>query len=302
MPFRKMIVAMDGSEFSQIAADYAFWLSNELDADLAGQHVVDPRIVDLFIAPEFGEELGFSTAADTEEKVFKAVERIGSVILELFAKEAKNHGLDADTFLDVGHIVNEIVKRADKYDLLIVGHRGRGNKETPSNLLLGSVAERIVSLSEGPVFVAVDPPDKVDQFLVAYDGSESSIGALLMAERLAIETRKKLQAITVVSDPSHKQEAEYIIEQSEPYLKNYAEKDVFQLKEGTHTQTLVDYAKESNSILVMGAYGFNKKEEAALGSTATNVIRKSSTSTLVYKHHSLKNTKSRFEKLAVKSS
>ena len=301
MPFRKMLVAVDGSEYSQIAADYAFWLSNELDAEVAGQHVVDPRIVELFIAPEFGEELGFSTATDTEEKIFRAVEKIGKVILDLFAREAKNKGLKVDTFLDVGHIVDEVVKRSERFDLLILGHRGKGHRETPSNLIIGSVAERIVTMAEGPVFIAVDPPDKVEQFLVAFDGSEASKGALLVAERMAVETRKKLQALTVVSDAKHKAEAEYIIEQSEPFLKTYPEKDVFLTKEGPHTETLVDYAKETNSVLVMGAYGFNRAEEATLGSTALNVIRKASTSTLVYKHHSLSKSKDSKKAAAAKS-
>lgn len=301
MPFRKMLVALDGSEYSQIAADYAFWLSNDLDADVTGQHVVDPRIVDLFIAPEFGEELGFSSQADTEDKVFRAVERIGKVILDLFVKEAKAKGLQVKTHLDVGHIVNEVVKRSDKHDLLVIGHRGKGHKETPSNLIIGSVAERIISLSTGPVFIAVNPPNEIEQFLVAYDGSEASIGALLAAERMAVETRKKLQAVTVVSDPKHKGEAEYTIEQSEPYLKNYAEKDVFLLKEGPHTETLVEYAKESNSVLVMGAYGFNKQEEQILGSTATNVIRSTNSSVLVYKHKASSELKEKSSRVVAKS-
>ena len=301
MPFRKMLVALDGSEYSQRAADYAFWLSNELDADVTGQHVVDPRIIDLFIAPEFGEELGFSSQADTEEKVFRAVERIGKVILDLFVKEAKSKGLEVETFLDVGHIIDEVVKRADNHDLLVIGHRGKGHRETPSNLIIGSVAERIISLVKGPVFVAVNPPEQIEQFLVAYDGSEASIGALLAAERMAIETRKKLQALTVVSDKKHRSEAEYTIEQSEPYLKNYGEKDVFLLKEGPHTETLVDYAKKSKSILVMGAYGFNKQEEQILGSTATNVIRSAATSVLVYKHNASKELKEKSERVIARS-
>ncbi|MBZ0187782.1 MAG: universal stress protein, partial [Candidatus Obscuribacterales bacterium] len=93
MPFRNILVAVDGSEYSQNAADYAFWLATELSAELVAQHVVDPRLVDLFVAPEFGEELGFSVAADTEDKVFRAIKKIGNVILELFVKEAKGRGI-----------------------------------------------------------------------------------------------------------------------------------------------------------------------------------------------------------------
>lgn len=43
MTFNKILVALDGSKNSQIAAEYAFWLASNLDAELAGQHVVEAK-------------------------------------------------------------------------------------------------------------------------------------------------------------------------------------------------------------------------------------------------------------------
>ncbi len=298
MPFRNVLLALDGSEYSQRAAEYAFWLSSELDAELSAQHVVDPRLVDLFIAPEFGEELGFGQAVDTEEKVFKAIKRIGKVVLELIEKEAEKRGVSIDSHLDVGHVVEEIVKRADEHDLTVIGHRGKGHKMSPTNLMTGSVAERVVYSTRDPVLVAVSPLDQCEQFLVAYDGSEASRGALLAAEQLAKETHKSLKALTVVAEDEKVSEAELIVEQSEPYLREFHRKDVFSIEKGAHAKTLMDHAYESNSILVMGAYGFNRLEDLVLGNTATQVVRQTRTSVLIFRPHFVSDKKGADKKMA----
>ena len=288
MPFREILVALDGSQYSQNAAEHAFWLANELDASIVGQHVVDPRLVQLFISPQFAEELGFQEAVNTEEKVFRAIKKIGAVVLDLFKKEAEKRNLKVEVHLDVGHIVEELVKRSEHADLVVVGHRGEGNKQSPSNLVLGSVAERVVSLVDCPVLVATQPLAEVDQLLVAYDGSEASVGALLAAEQLAKEAHKPLKAITVAASPDKKSEAEYIVQQGEKFLRECQDHEIFDIRVGAHSQTIIDYATETNSLLVIGAYGHNRSEEMLLGSTAVNVIRRAVTSTLVYKTHRLK--------------
>lgn len=276
-------MAVDGSEYSQNAADYAFWLATELSAELVAQHVVDPRLVDLFVAPEFGEELGFSVAADTEDKVFRAIKKIGNVILELFVKEAKGRGISVESHLDIGHIVEEVVKRSRGLDLVVMGHKGKGAKQAPSNLMTGSVAERVVLSSYAPVLVAVSPLRDVEQLLVAYDGSEAARGALLAAEQLARETSKKLRALTVIAEGESEVQAKLTIEQGEPYLREYHNSDVFQIEKGPHAQTLMDYAKNNKSLLIMGAYGFKQVDEMVLGTTAAQVVRNSQTSVLVFK-------------------
>lgn len=283
MAFKDILVALDGSEYSQLAANYGMWLASEFDCDISAQHVVDPRIVDFFISPEFGEELGFSEAVDTSEKVFRAVKKIGTVILDLYSKEAVGRGLKANTFLDVGHIVEEIAKRAEKHDLVVIGHRGKGHKKGPSHLMTGSVAERVILSTDKPVLVAIDPVEHLDQFLVAYDGSEASIGALLAAESLAKETRKHLEAVMVVSDPKHMADAKLTIEQGENYLREYHSEETFKIKEGPHAKTLLDHARATNSLLVLGAYGFNKADDTVLGSTATYIVRRARSSILVYR-------------------
>lgn len=297
MPFKKILVALDGSKYSQIAAEYGFWLSSGLDASLAGQHVLDPRMIDLFIAPEFAEALGFGRSVDTSEKVFAAMRRIGKVILELFATEAIARGIKTTTFLAEGYIVEEILKNANDFDLTILGHRGHGEKQLPSELLLGSVAEKLASACSTPVLVTAQKISEIKQILVAYDGSEPARGALLMAEALAKSTNSKLKAITVASSPKYTNDAQLIVEQGHGYLRDEWKEEVFCIKEGAIAPTILNYAHSTDSLLVVGAYGFNNPDDNVLGSTTSNIIRHTQSTVLIYKPTSKLSRRNESERL-----
>lgn len=283
MTFKNILVALDGSSSSQLAADYGFWLATNLGATVSAQHVVDPRLVELFIEPEFGEELGFGISIETSDKVFNALRKIGSVILNLFATEAAGRGLKTTTFLDEGYVAEEIVKYGDKFDLIIVGHRGKGKRAMPSRMMLGSMAERVAINAGVPVLIARQPVDKIKNILVAYDGSEPARGALLMAESLAKNTGATLKAITIVTSDQNKAEAKFLVEEGERFLREYSDKDVFSIEEGAITNTLLGYAEATNSLLVLGAYGFKDADSNVLGGTTTAVIRQAKSSVLVFR-------------------
>lgn len=283
MLFDKILVALDGSQNSRNAAEYAFWLASNLDAELTGEHVIDPRLVDLFISPEFAEELGFSVSVDTSEKVFNALKKVGKVILDLFVREANERGLEVTTHLDEGYIVEGILGRLKDYDLLVMGHKGKEDATMPLNIVLGSVAERLAVNSKKSVLIASRPLKEIKQILVAYDGSEPSRGALLMAENLAKNTNCKLKAITIVPSSGEMKSAKMIAQDGEKYLREYWVENVFSQKEGEVAESLLSQAQESNSLLVIGAYGYNNKEQNVLGSTTTEVIRRASASTLIFR-------------------
>jgi len=298
MLFNKILIALDGSPYSRNAAEYAFWLSTNLDSELTGQHVIDPRLADLFISPEFAEELGFNCSVETSEKVCSALKKVGKVILELFIREANDRGIKVSTCLDEGYIVSCILSRVKDYDLLVMGHKGRDDSSMPLNIVLGSVAERLAVNSAKSVLIASRPLKEIEQILVAYDGSEPSRGALLMAESLAKNTKTKLKAITVVPSGNDLNAAKIISQDGEKFLREYWLDDVFSQQDGEIADSLLSHAELSNSLLVLGAYGYNNKEQNVLGSTTTEVIRRASVSTLVFKPLSNKSRMSKEKSLS----
>ncbi|HEY9713831.1 MAG TPA: universal stress protein, partial [Chroococcales cyanobacterium] len=278
-----ILVALDGSEYSQIAANYSFWLATKLNAALEAQHVVDPRMAEFFVSPEFAEELGLSASHETSKKVLSGLRKMGKVVLELFSREASERNIQCKTHLDEGYISDAIIKRSAECDLIVMGHRGRGHRKVPAELLVGSVAERVSVGSRKPTLIAVNPIESVGQALVAYDGSEPAKGALLMAEQLAKNAGLRLRAMTVVPSADRRAEAELLIEEAQSQLREKWPEDVFFVSEGPVASTLMNYAYSSSSLLIVGAYGFRTPEENVIGSTTTQIVRTTQCSILIYR-------------------
>ncbi|MBX9694549.1 MAG: universal stress protein [Cyanobacteria bacterium] len=284
MIFQKMLIPVDGSKNSQIAADYAFWLASNLDSEVTFMHVVDPRLVDLFIEPEFGEELGLTQSVRASEKVFGALRKIGSVILDRFMLEAEHRRISASAHLSEGFIVEEILRRAEQHDLFVLGHRSKDDSPLPSSIKLGSVAESVVSRAVIPTLVAVQPVEHIEEVLVAYDGSEASRGALLVAENLAKNASLKLKALVVVPDREHMVEAKALVKDGESFLREYWSENVFTIEEGSTAETIMNGSSDAaKSILVLGAYGLNSPELNVLGRTTTTIVRACKQTTLIYR-------------------
>jgi nucleotide-binding universal stress UspA family protein len=283
MPFQKVLIAIDGSQFSKIAMDYAFWLTAKLDAELSAQHVLDSRLVTLFVEPAFAEELGFGASIEIKEKVYGALRKIGRVILDTYVREATEKRLKTTTHLDEGHIIDEIYKRADDSDLLILGHRSDNHAPLPSEIVVGSIAERVVVSTSKPVLICVQPLEEIKEITVAFDGSEPSIGALLMAEQLAKYVDLPLRAIVVALNADHISEAHATVEKGEKYLREAWPNEVFSVEEGHPAKVLMDYSAKCHSILALGAYGYRNPEDNVLGSTTTNLLRHTKSSVLIYR-------------------
>ncbi|MCC6979070.1 MAG: universal stress protein [Candidatus Melainabacteria bacterium] len=317
MQSSRILVAIDGSEYSQIASQNAFFVAKSIEADLEAQAVVDPRIVDMFLSPEFAEDLGLKPSIDASATIIKSLKRIAGVVLKLWQADCREHmGKEGKIHLDVGNTTDDILKRSKGFDLVVVGHRGVGYKNhqpSASHFRIGSVAERVAVGANKSVLIAVKEPSDLKCILVAYDGSEASKGALLLAEQMAMKTGLLLKAIHVVKEESQKAQASSVIEQGACLLKNYSVpvaaasagsrstvskesgngdrsasvsdlmREVFVVTTGPAAKTILDEAESRHALLILGAYGFRDPDDNVLGSTTTQVVRSTRSNVLVFR-------------------
>jgi len=135
----KMLVAIDGSDASMNAADYAISISKQYNAELCALHVIRAD-VDLFGPHETSE---FMTRMRNEgEKYLNKV--------KLKANE-KNIQIKTEIISSI-NIAGGIVDFAEEnnIDLIVIGTRGRSGF---NKLLLGSVASHVVTYAHCPVLV-----------------------------------------------------------------------------------------------------------------------------------------------------
>ena len=145
---RKILVTIDGSKSSKRAADYAIIIAEKYNAQLIILYVLYSEL-----AFAYSNLLGVTTPKAIKDAIETQKDDVQKWFNEIKDKlKNTNVHVTDKIILSVSSIVGEIVGFADKekVDMIILGTRGRtGFKK----LLLGSVAEGVVTHSSCPVMV-----------------------------------------------------------------------------------------------------------------------------------------------------
>lgn len=148
MSLRKILVTIDGSENSKKAADYASSFAKKYNAQLIVLYLLYSEL-----GFAYSNLLGVTTPKAIEDVLETQKKDVQKWFDEIRSKlKNTNISVTDKIIISVSSIVGEIIGFADKekVDLIILGTRGRtGFKK----LLLGSVAEGVVTHSSCPVMV-----------------------------------------------------------------------------------------------------------------------------------------------------
>ena len=138
MPFEKILVAIDGSEYSDRAFATALELAAVVAAKLTALAVEGPL-------PAYAATIGEVDEVKREKDVF----------FKTLAAAARTKGEQAGVEIDVdvrpGHPPEVISRVAEEggYDLIVLGHRGHFVRDR----LLGSTADRVAEQAHCPVMI-----------------------------------------------------------------------------------------------------------------------------------------------------
>ena len=142
--YKHILVAVDGSDTSNLALQEAMKLAKEQQAALRLVHVVDetPTYMTMDTAFALGD-------------FQKAMREAGQKMLATCAATARQAGVEVDTkfiVLQTQRICDAIIEEAKRWpaDLIVIGTHGRHGF---NHLLLGSVAEGVIRLATSPVLV-----------------------------------------------------------------------------------------------------------------------------------------------------
>lgn len=153
--FKRILVALDGSENSARASQAAIELAEKLRAELTVLHAITPPA--LYYHTEISPE-GPVIEPPTHEKeidlYLEYARRVAQGIVDGTLSESKKRGIavKADIPEATTSVVETIVNHAlkENSDLIIVGTRGLGGFK---KLLLGSVSSGVVDHAHCPVLV-----------------------------------------------------------------------------------------------------------------------------------------------------
>jgi nucleotide-binding universal stress UspA family protein len=138
MKLRKILVPVDGSDYSMRAAAYA--------AEIA--KIVDGQVMLMHCHKSFPVVLGEPYFQNAINKIMKQAEEL----LEPFRKILQDAGADYSERILEGPAAKTICQAAEieKADMIVMGSRGRNDLE---GLLLGSCTHRVLKTAPCPVLV-----------------------------------------------------------------------------------------------------------------------------------------------------
>jgi nucleotide-binding universal stress UspA family protein len=142
---KKILVAIDGSEASKHALDFAVDLAEQTSAEIQLLTVVPPVLL---------PSLGFYKVKSKAIK--ECTDELECIFWEILAKsldevQKKSPKLKISTKLKTGEPHKKIVQTAKlgNFDLIVIGSRGLGSRFTA----LGSVSSRVIDEASCPVAV-----------------------------------------------------------------------------------------------------------------------------------------------------
>ena len=138
--FKNIILATDGSKYSENAVEYAVELANISRARISAIYVVDTG--------------AFATIPMDAawENMYELLKTEGNEATEKVEAEAKRSDVEVECFVVEGHPAEEIVKLSETIpaDLIVMGTLGKRGLD---RFLLGSVAEKVSRTSKVPVMI-----------------------------------------------------------------------------------------------------------------------------------------------------
>lgn len=128
--YERMLIATDGSDFSDAALKEGFELAHKLGSEVTVVYVVDALLQ--------------GSARDD-------LSQFGQEALDKAKTYASEVGIDIKTEVLSGKVGNTIVDTSEDYDVVVLADRGRGKLR---KLLLGSVSQTVLQQARCSVILA----------------------------------------------------------------------------------------------------------------------------------------------------
>jgi nucleotide-binding universal stress UspA family protein len=276
----KMLIPTDGSDNGNIALEYGLYIASKFDATITGLHVIDVYMIQGPIITDISGAVGMPPYDGFFEAIETSLNEKAQFILNDFQQRCQKNGFVAEVKKTIGKIDQIIVEEAQRADLVLMAKKGE-HFHLKEGGLLGSVAEAVIRNCGKPVMVTPEKFKEIESMGIAYDGSTPAKKALKLSLEISDQAAWPLTVVIITADAK---KADKLCTEAEELAGRYSADCEIIILQGKEFEEILKFIREGSvELMVMGAYGHNRLRELFLGSTTSNVIRKSSIPVLLTK-------------------
>jgi nucleotide-binding universal stress UspA family protein len=268
---------MDGSSITLAVCDYAAWASRQMDAPLNFLHVLGRS--EYPIPTDLSGNIGLGSRehlleelAELDEKRSRLALEQGRLMLDAAKARAIADGVPNPTSRQRhGELVDTLIEFESDIRLLVMGRQGERGDSAGEHI--GSHLENVVRALQRPILVIPSDYSEPQRIMIAFDGSATTRKAVEMVAAGPLFRGLPCHVVMVGAD---KADARAQLDWARTTLETAGFEVAASLLSGQVEDVLCGYRTEhAIDLIVMGAYGHSKIREFLVGSTTTQLIRRS---------------------------
>lgn len=277
---KRVVACIDASPCVNATADAAAWIAKKTGRELVLFQVLDYRPTSYHLG-EIGGVIGFESnamllkeLADLDEKQFQLAQQYSDELLEHMAKYIKDKfGLECTKIQRKGDFLEQAFDELNTDDTAVIGRLGENSAEKKK--YLGTNVEGIIRGSKSSVLVVSKHFNVPKSFIFAYEYS-----ALCQTMLKRVGTSDLLNNLTC--HLVHVGELNGILDEPADYLR-YTNMEVkTEYLYGNVATNLINYQEQYDvELMVMGAFSHSKLHQFFLGSTTSEIFKRSDVLMLV---------------------
>ena len=277
----KVLVCIDGSDFSKAVCDYGVFIAKNLNLPLVLLNVVEHSKISNLV--DFSGNIGFGAkdvllemlvdedAKRSQEEILK-----GKFILKQMQEYVKSKNFSNFTTLQRhGTLYETLDELGSDLKIAIIGLNGENSKD------IGSNVEELIRTLNIPILLVNSEFKPIKSILMAYDGSLYAKKSIDIAVKNPIFPNTKRYIVNVNSD---KNDSNRVLNEASLIFKNAnIDSEILSLS-GDKLEAILNYQQSINAdIIAMGAYSHNRFRSAIFGSFTTKMLLNSKVPLLLFR-------------------
>ncbi|WP_404340729.1 universal stress protein [Pseudoalteromonas mariniglutinosa] len=271
---KKIITCIDGSEMTDAVTAAAMWVASRTACPLHFLHALEQPLPqgrdDLTAIIGLGSQTALIAQLDKlEQQRNELASQHGQYLLDAVVAKAHAAGfIDAEQQQSQRNLVEALLHVEQQAQVMIIGRCGKGHNGNFK--VLGSHIETIIRQVHTPVVVIPPQFHQPTNFMLAYDGSDSTDQAI--AQIIQGDILKGLACHLVMVD-KHDTGCQQKLDDATRLLREHGFEVTPALLDGDVYQALWQYKSDmAIDALVMGAFGHSKLRQFFLGSNTLRML------------------------------